>query len=593
MRAGPRRPGLSRHHRARQFVAVVASALLASLTACVGMPDSGPVVEVGSEGDLDQPPIAAIDPRPPEPGALPSAVVTGFLDAMTAWPSQTNVARQYLSTEAAPTWNPENRTITYAEALPPRGNLRVSVELVEAEYLDSRGSYQGPLPAEERDLAFPMVREGGEWRIAEAPDALVVPDTWFEQRFRQLSLYFFDPTAQILVPEPVFVPRGEKQATALIEALLRGPGPALEGISRTFLPGDLSLADLSVPVSDDGVAELRFRGFSGRLSPEASELLLAQLAWTLDQDPTIRSMRVSLGEQPVTRPGGIGLVDVEEQGARFDPAMLEASTLLYGLREGRLVSGPPDGLVPANGPMGTDDLGVRSAAVNLTASTVAGVAAGGDRVLLTSVRGPDDRVEQVVSGAQRLLRPAWDFRDRLWLVDQRTGGAQVSYLAADGPEPLRVPGISGQSVTRFLVSRDGSRLAAVVRRAREDRLMVSRVVYSGDGRVLRATPAQRVSQGDGAGLRILDIGWSSPTSIAVLSRLASAYFQVRTVAVDGSPPGLDSLLTRPSGPVRSLAASPSEDESLYAVTPSSLDDLTGSQPLVPLDPGLSSLGYVG
>ncbi len=583
----------ARRQPARPFAALVAAALLVSLTACVGMPDSGPVVEVGSDGDLDQPPIAAIDPRRPEPGALPSAVVTGFLDAMTAWPSQANVARQYLSAEAAPTWNPEQRTITYAEALPPRGNLRVSVELVEAEYLDSRGSYRGPLPARERDVAFPMVREGGEWRIAAAPDALIVPDTWFEQRFRQLSLYFFDPTAQVLVPEPVFVPRGEKQASALIEALLRGPGPALDGVSRTFLPGDLSLADLSVPVTDDGVAELSFRGFSGRLSPEASELMLAQLAWTLDQDPTIRSMRVSFGEQPVTLPGGISQVDVEEQGAGFDPAMIEASTLLYGLQQGRLVSGPPDGLVPAEGPMGTQDLGVRSIAVNLTASTVAGVSGAGDRVLLTSVRGPENRVEQVVSGARELLRPAWDFRDRLWLVDNRSDGAQVSYLGSEGPERLRVPGISGQSVTRFLVSRDGSRLVAVVRRAREDRLMVSRLVHSGDGRVLRATAAERISQGDGAGLRILDIGWNSPTSIAVLSRLASEYFQVRTVAVDGSPPGLDSLLTRPSGPVRSLAASPSADESLYAVTATSLDDLTGGEPVVQLDPGLSGLGYVG
>ena len=53
-----------------------------------------------------------------------------------------------------------------------------------------------------------MDREDGEWRIAKAPDALIVPRTWFAPRFRQVSLYFFDPTGQILVPEPVFVPSG-------------------------------------------------------------------------------------------------------------------------------------------------------------------------------------------------------------------------------------------------------------------------------------------------------------------------------------------------------------------------------------------------
>lgn len=584
-------------HRRRTTLLLV-GLTLASLTACVGMPDSGPVVEVGSEGDIEQPPIAAIDPRPPEPGALPSAVVTGFLDAMTAWPSQTSVAREFLSEEAAPTWKPEEQTVIYTEALPPQGNLDVSVELVAGEYLDSRGSYVGRLPASRETVSFPMVRENGEWRIAAAPDALIVPDTWFEQRFRQVSLYFFDPTAQILVPEPVFVPRGEQQASALIEALLRGPGRSLSGVSRTFIPDGLSLADVSVTPDADGVAELRFRGYSGRLTPEASELMLAQLAWTLDQEPTIRSLRVTLGEQTLTLPGGVSTFGVEEQGAGFDPAVIESSSLLYGLREGRLVFGPADALNPAGGPMGEDPIGIRSIAVNLTATTVAGVSEDGGQVLVSSVRGPRPGVQEVAGGAQSLLRPAWDFDDRLWLVDDSTDGARISYLdvtdrTVTSPQRLDVPGITGRRVTRFLVSRDGSRLVAVVRRRDGDRLMVSRIRHGGDGRVLRATPAQWIVREDDAGPRIRDIGWSSPTAVAVLSRLASEYFQVRTVAVDGSPPGLDSLLSRPSGRVLSLATSPAPDEPLYAVTASELDDLSGGSAVIPLPPDLTQLDYVG
>ncbi len=52
-----------------------------------------------------------------------------------------------------------------------------------------------------------MVPEDGEFRIAGPPDALIVPQSWYAQRFRQVSLYFFDPTSQVLVPDPVFVPR--------------------------------------------------------------------------------------------------------------------------------------------------------------------------------------------------------------------------------------------------------------------------------------------------------------------------------------------------------------------------------------------------
>ena len=53
--------------------------------------------------------------------------------------------------------------------------------------------------------------------------------------------------------------------------------------------------------------------------------------------------------------------------------------------------------------------------------------------------------------------------------------------------------------------------------------------------------------------------------------------QVRTIAVDGSPPGLDSLATTLRGRVLSLASSPVEAESLYAVTRPSLIDLSSPE----------------
>jgi hypothetical protein len=550
------------------------------------------VVPTGSEGRADEPPGVFIDPKPPEPGANPADIVTGFLDAMTATPIQTNAAKEFLTSDAQAAWNPEAETITYSEASPPRGGLRVSVRLGGARHLDGRGSYLGRLPAEDRSVTFPMASEDGEWRIARAPDALIVPDSWFEQRFRQVSLYFFDPSARILVPEPVFVPRGEQLATALTSALLRGPGPALDGISRSFIPEGLSFG-LSVPVSDEGIADLALRGYNGRLTPDASEQMLAQLAWTLRQEPAIQSLRVSVGGQPITLPGGESLFDVDEQGARFNPTVFGASTLVYALRDGRLVSGTPDSLAPVDGPMGVSRLGVRSAAVNITADRVVGVTTGGDGVLMTSVRNQSDRVESVVSGARGLLRPGWDFSDRTWLVDNGPGGARVSYLSGDEPVGVRVPGVTGLRVSHFLVSRDGSRLVAVVRRARGDQVMVSRVVHDAQGKVVRVEPANHIAwEGDNR-LDVRDLGWSSPTSVAVLHGLARQLYQVRTISVDGSPPGPDSLLTTIPGQVTGLVASPVQSESLFAVTKDGLLDLTQDTPAPEIDPRVRSLDYVG
>src|SRR5207342_2345334 len=162
-------------------------------------------------------------------------------------------------------------------------------------------------------------------------------ESWFEQRFREVSLYFFDPTAQILVPEPVFVPRGEQLATTLIKGLLRGPHPDLERVSRSFIPPGLTFG-LSVPVSTDGVADISLKGEAGPQTAQAIELMLAQFAWTLRQEPAIRALRVSIGGQQIQLPGGVSEVSVD-QGAAYDPTGFQASSLLYGLREGRLVSG--------------------------------------------------------------------------------------------------------------------------------------------------------------------------------------------------------------------------------------------------------------
>ena len=576
----------------RALVALMTIAVSLLAAGCVRMPESGPVVGTGSEGRADEPPGVFIDPKPPEPGANPADTVTGFLDAMTATPLQTNAAKQFLTTDAQAAWTPEAETITYSEASPPRGGLRVSVNLGGARHLDGRGAYLGRLPAEDRSLTFPMASEDGEWRIARAPDALIVPDSWFEQRFRQVSLYFFDPSARILVPEPVFVPRGEQLATALTSALLRGPGPALEGISRSFIPEGLSFG-LSVPVSQDGVADLSLRGYSGRLTPDASEQILAQLAWTLRQEPAVEALRVSVGGRQVTLSGGESLFDVDEQGAQYDPTVRDASILLYGLRKGRLVSGTPDSLAPVDGPMGVSRLGVRSVAVDITADQVVGVSAGGDGVLRSSVRNQSERVESVFSGARRLLRPAWDFSDRVWLVDNGPGGARVSYLSGDSPTAVRVPGVTGRRVAHFAVSRDGSRLVAVVRRAKGDQVMISRVVHDAQGRVVQLQRATHIAwEGDGR-LQVRDIGWSSATSVAVLHRLARQLFQVRTLSVDGSPPGPDSLLTTLPGKVTGLAASPEQSESLFAVTRNGLLDLTQDAPATAVDPRIRSLRYVG
>ena len=134
---------------------VVGMALVAA-TGCVRMPASGPVVETRSDAgaEIDSP--IYIDPRPPQSGDSPTAVVRGFLDAMTATPIQTTVARKFLTPDAAAAWHPEHATIAYGDASTPEGGAVVSITLSDANRLNARGAWRGPLARGQDTLHFSL-----------------------------------------------------------------------------------------------------------------------------------------------------------------------------------------------------------------------------------------------------------------------------------------------------------------------------------------------------------------------------------------------------------------------------------------------------
>lgn len=585
---------MSRRIRRLAGAGVLALALLLP-SGCVTLPESGPVVDAGDTSSEGAAPGMTYDPPPPQEGDSATDIVRGFLAAMTATPIQQKPARAFLTTDAQAVWNPGLETITYPGTLTPRGESRVSVTLTDADHLDSRGAWQGALPDDQQNLAFLMKRdENGEWRIDEAPNALIVPESWFEQHYRQVSLYFFDPTGTVLVPEPVFVPSGEQLASTLVAGLLQGPGAGLAHVSQSLLPS--GPMELSVPVSDDGVASITLTGAADQPSPQAVGPMLAQLAWTLRQEPGIHAFRLTIGTEAVQLPGGVSEFSVDA-GAQFDPTGLQSSALLYALSDGYLVSGPPSALDPVDGPLGRQRYGVRSVGVSLDGADAAAVAADGRSVLVSPVRdaGADAKVTEVVSGATNLLDPAWDLHGRIWLVDRAPGGARVSYVENGKVHSLDMPRLSGRDVKRFLVSRDGSRLVAVVHRGRRgDAFLVSRIRYDTTGHVLDALPARRVFwEGGRSLLQVRDVAWLTPTTFAVLHRVAQAY-EVRSLSVDGAPSGLDGFPTKLNGDFVGLAGSPVQGEDLYAVTASGVANV--SEPGVgnaTLDPGTTSVNYVG
>lgn len=576
--------------RSRAGLAVVALLLLA--TGCISMPDSGRVHEVDTPGDSSEPEASSIDAIPPRPGAPPAEIVKGFIDAMSAWPIQIGVARQFLAAEAAGAWNPDQETITFEEAFSPQvsGNV-ATVQLSEAERLDASGAWRGEVPQSEEQLTFHLTTdEDGEYRITDPRDALIVRASWFAQRFTQVSLYFFDRTGRILVPEPVFVPRGDQLASTLINRLLE-PGDYLQGISRSYLPS--SDAGLSVPVTDQGVAQIDL-GASSSGPPNSEDLtrMLAQLGWTLRQVPGIRALRISIGGEEVRPAGGDSEYAVTE-GSQYDPSGSGADPLLYGLRDGVMVYGEPDSIDPAAGPFGELARGLRSVSVNLDATEAVGVSADGTSLLSAPVRSQTGEQPRTIARERTdLLPPAWDFAERLWVVDNTPSGARVAYREKGPLIAVRVPGVSGRQVRAFLISRDGTRFVAVVRgRAGDDTVRAGRIHYDDQGRVTGAGVARELPLEGVDRARIIDVAWTSPTSIIVVRPISGVTSEVSTLPVDGAPAASRSISV--SGRVLALVASPDGTSTPFAVRRDGLVDLDTGATTPFLEGPVTSLGYVG
>lgn len=567
---------------------VVAAAACALLAGCVQMPSEGPVVEPKASAEVDELPGFAFDPRPPQAGASGEEIVAGFLEAMRATPIRLTVARQFLSSSASDGWAPEQQIITYNELGTVSGDLSVRIPMTDVNLYDARGAWERTQVS--RTLSLGLVQEDGEWRIGEVPSALIVPDSWFDDWYERVSLYFFDPTSEVLVPEPVFVPRGDQFASSLVRGLLMPPSEDDAEIVRSYFP---RARGLSVPITSGGIAEVALSGDPDAIDQDTADRMLAQLVWTLKQDERINAVQLSIGGRTISFQDGSSLVNLGV-GSGYDPNGARASTELFALDGGRVVSGAIGAFESTLGPFGRDDLGIRSIGVSLDGSRVAAVSGTGSELFVAPTEAPDGQSTGVVGGAVDLAPPSWDYRDRVWVLDRGAGRARVILVVDGVARPVDVPGVSGRSVSKLLVSRDGSRLVAVVRRRRADHVVASRIRHDDAGVVVGFTPVQPLPLPPEDSPRVRDIGWRSPTTISVLS-ITDDFSQVRTLSVDGAP-GETSLggTIRLRGRTRRLVSSPLELSEVYGVAGRTVVDLTRPERTVPdLPRGLASLTYPG
>ncbi len=517
----------------------------ALLGGCAGIPNDGAVTKVAGSR-VDTLPVTQYRPPGPAPNASPLQIVRGFIDAMRAFPVSSDVAAEYLTPAAAGQWTPQERTVIYDDpTTTSSGSQRVRFRARQVATLDRRGTYT---PATNRLLdashTFRVSRVNGQWRIANPTDAMLISSGFFADYYQPVSLYFYDPTSLVLVPDPIYLARGDQLATNLVRGLLAGPTPDLRSEVHTVLPASAQV-DVSVPIRPDGVADVRLDTSALALSDAQRAELAAQLVWTLRQVPLVVGVRVLAGGAPLEIPGAPAVEGLTLWDSYGPPAPIPGGQL-FALRRGRLVVVQGTNVTPFPGPWRGRRPDLADFDVSLTnnpVSQLAAVSADRSRVLTWSLNTGSTRPTVMLRGGHDLTDPSWDGSGALWVAEHRQPGSElvVSRIADGGPRSHRVQlgPLARTRIEAFALSPDGLRIAAVARAVNGDR-PAARRVYLGvlhrapGGRVDRLTDVHPLVNPATAFEAPTDVEWADSTTVSLLARVGAKPPEPYSVRVDGS-----------------------------------------------------------
>jgi len=430
-------------------VALLAGVLAVALAACAGLPTSGPVnpgvriVDNGDSGDF------AFIPKGPAQNATPQQIVEGFIAAGTGPINNWETAQQFLAPSFRGSWKPQAGVTVYAagqRSLQQTGASDFVLTVSPVATVDATGELTPASDGGAISLAFKLAQQAdGQWRITQAPAGIVLDQARFETVFDAYSLVYFDPTWTYLVPDVRWFPR-YYAATSIAEGLVDGsPAPWLRGAVATAFTDGARLELTSVP-RQSNVAQVTLQEGARSLDQVALDRMQTQLAMSLKTAGiTGVDMLLPGGEQLPAQP-----VDVRSTVVATNPLALTDTA--FGFVSGSTIS-PIEGLSDALLGATATDIEVNAdrstAAVRDASGVVSAVHAAGSTQRLDTRPG--------------LVAPSIDPDGYIWSVPSRAPNA-VTAFAPDGTDVQIGGGWAGASqVLAQRVSRDGTRVAAVVR----------------------------------------------------------------------------------------------------------------------------------
>ncbi|MAP64935.1 MAG: hypothetical protein CMH34_14590 [Microbacterium sp.] len=509
----------------RRLGALVTAAMLLLLAACAGLPTTGPVNPGIAPGEEPPPPDFFYIPEGPQPGASPEEIVRGFVEAGTGPADNWATARLFLSTSLAETWDPtagvtvdDRGDRAYAEPAATEVSLTVQADAT----VNDTGAYETGASGV-TTLEFHLAqRDDGEWRITKAPDGIVLGADQFPNVYGEYSLMYFDPTWTYLVPDVRWFPT-INAATWIANALVGGdPSPWLAEAVSTAIPESVTLSRPSVPVSG-GVADVDLSRSALGLEQDGLDRIYTQLQASL-LATGVTEVRLTADSTPLAAEP----VPVRSTRVSTSPLVLTAEG--FGFLSG-------DDLTAIEG---------LSAAMTQVDAAAVQVAPDRDAAAVSTTGGEVVRVDAagdvlVVDDRAGLIDPSIDPHGYVWSVPREdpsgliaTGADGVAVTVADAfPDSTEIAALA--------VSRDGTRVAAVLSVNGRLGIQVAGIVRDTDGVPLRLADPFSLGSVSGAGL---SLAWLDDTTVAALTRSGTDVTLVEQ-AVGG--PGAS--VTAPSGTV--------------------------------------------
>lgn len=496
----------------------LAAALLATLSiaGCGSIPGEGPV-EVGLTDLRQLEQSVQFNPPGPIPDSTQADVVRGFVLAATSSEKDYSVARQFLTKQYSGQWDPssgvqidEGKRSYHSEGdvgakgakgtegaeSAEGGIILLSLPLIAN--VDERGEMRSIPAGSMTDLRFEMQKVGGQWRIASAPNGLILDRSDFLAIWSSHELSFLG-AGKYLVPETRWYLTSAALATEIVNGLVEGPSERMRGSIRTGFPLGSALASGTVPVVD-GHAKIDFTGALLDAGPGVLDEIAGQLSASLRLVQGVTSFEL-LVDGIVTRKNSTNLRVDMRPTSKIVNALVQT-----GGQFGELVGGDVEKLP-----------GLSETIVSLNPSAVT-LSLGGDAAVVLSAVGVS-RVSAegsaVIDERGGVLQPSFDGQGNIWTVRAAPSTSFQVITPNEEVVSVRTPWLDNRKLFAARLSPDGSRIAVLVSDGDESVVFVSGVIRDESG-----VPVGISDKGDErmwvSGAPI-DLDWIGQSRFAVLT----------------------------------------------------------------------------